>query len=163
MLDHTGGQIKRLISCGVTVNVIITSVLGSKSGCVNGPDLSRNFLIWFHCPSHSQVLPSLPSTTILKTMICQLIFISSSISDSLREYNIWWHAWKFMVWYYTKRLSLLRSCKSLNQLRPKLIIVTNFHTVSVVFTVYSISCNHLKCSRNYMGVWCLRHCSVFVV
>lgn len=37
-----------------------TSVLGSKSGCVNGPGLSRNFFTWFHRPSQSQPMSLCP-------------------------------------------------------------------------------------------------------
>ncbi len=60
-------------------NKTVTSVLGSKSGCVKGPGLSRNFLTWFHRPSHSRAPPLPPSTTILKTKTLIFSNVISSI------------------------------------------------------------------------------------
>lgn len=51
-------------------------MLGSKSGWVKGPGLSRNFLTWFHRPSQSQPLSLCPpSTAILDTQHTKIHWI----------------------------------------------------------------------------------------
>lgn len=62
------------------VHQCVTSVLGSKSGWVNGPVLSKNFFTWFQRPSQSQPMPPCtPSTAILDdttiNSTCALIYV----------------------------------------------------------------------------------------
>lgn len=47
----------------IMYSFIVTSVLGSKSGWVKGPGLSKNFFTWFQRPSQSQPLSLCPLST----------------------------------------------------------------------------------------------------
>lgn len=51
------------------------SVLGSKSGCVKGPDRSRNFFTWFQRPSQSPVSPHPPSTAIFSASSSSILLL----------------------------------------------------------------------------------------